>query len=157
MRMRKLIALLALTSLATLWMPGTALAAVQENFSFPVEGIEFKDVCGEDLTHTAGRLHVLITYTENTNRISGMMHFQPQGAKIVDGSGRTYSGTGVEMFRFNEPRNEQGAVNLTHISSFKLIGHGGAPNLLEQIVTHVTFNANGEVTAEVEFVSVQCK
>ena len=157
MRMRKLIALMALTSLATLWMPGTAMAAVEENFSFPVEGIEFTDVCGENLTHTAGQLHVLITYTENNNRVSGMMHFQPQGAKIIDESGRTYSGTGVEIFRFNEPRDENGAVNITHISSFKLIGHGGAPNLLEQIVSHVTINANGELTAEFEFASVQCK
>jgi hypothetical protein len=155
--MRKLIALLALTSLATLGTPGTALAAVEENFSFPVEGIVFEDVCGQDLTHTSGQLHVLITHTENKNRVSGMMHFQPQGAKIVDEDGRTYSGTGVEVFRFNEPREENGAVNFTHVSSFKLIGHGDAPNLLEQIVTHVTINANGEVTAEVEFESVQCK
>jgi len=155
--MRRLIALMALTSLATFWIPGTALAAVEENFSFPVEGMVFENICGETLTHTAGELHVLITYTENNNRVSGMIHFQPQGAKMVDEEGRTYSGTGVEMFRFNEPRNENGAVNFTHVSSFKLIGHGDAPNLLEQIVSHVTINANGEVTAEFEFSSNQCK
>ena len=157
MRIRKLIALMALTSLATLWTQGTALAAVEENFSFPVEGMVFENICGETLTHTAGQLHVLITYTENDNRVSGMMHFQPQGAKIVDEAGRTYSGTGIGMERFNEPRDENGAVNFTAIDSFKLIGHGDAPSLLEQIVLHVTINANGEVTAEVEFESDQCK
>ena len=155
--MRKLIALIALTSLMTLGTPGTALASVEENFTFPVEGIVFENICGETLTHTAGQLHVLITYTENDNRVSGMMHFQPQGAKIVDESGRTYSGTGVGMVRFNEPRDENGAVNFTAVDSFKLIGHGKAPNFLEQVVSHVTINANGEVTAEVEFASQQCR
>ena len=157
MRMRKLIALIALTSVATLWSPGTALAAVEDNFTIPVAGWVFEDVCGETLTHTAGELHILISYTENDNRVSGMMHFQPQGAKLVDESGRTYSGTGVGMVRFNEPRDETGAVNFTAIDSFKLIGHGDAPNFLEQIVSHVTINANGDVTAEFEFLSRQCK
>jgi hypothetical protein len=158
MHMRKLIALLALTSLATLGTPGTALAAVEENFSFPVEGIVFtgEELCGETLTHTAGRLHGLITYTENDNRVSGMTHFQPQGAKLVDGQGRTYRGTGVGMSRFNEPRDENGAANFTTVDSFKFIGHGDAPNFLQQIVTHVTINANGEMTADFEFESV-CK
>lgn len=155
--MRKLIALIALTSLTTLGIPGTALASVEENFTFPVAGMVFDDICGETLTHTAGQLHVLISYTENDNRVSGLMHFQPQGAKIVDESGRTYSGTGIGMVRFSEPIDETGAVNFTAVDSFKLIGHGDAPNLLEQIVSHVTINANGEVTAEFEFTSQECR
>lgn len=157
MRTRKLIALISLASVAMLPLQGTALAAVQENFTVPLAGLVFEDICGETLTHTAGDLHILISYTENDNRVSGMMHFQPQGAKIVDESGRTYSGTGVGMVRFNEPRDEAGAVNFTAVDSFKLIGHGDAPNFLEQIVSHVTINANGDVTAEFEFVSQQCK
>ena len=165
MHMRKLIALMALTSLATFWIPGTALAAVEENFSFPVEGIVFTvddDICGEGesgetLTHTAGQLHVLITYTENDNRVSGMMHFQPQGAKLVDTQGRTYRGTGVGMSRFNVPIDENGALEITTtVDSFKFIGHGDAPNFLVQIVSHVTINANGEVTADFKFESA-CK
>lgn len=157
MRIRKLIALIALTSVAMLPSQGMALAAVEENFTFPIAGIVFENICGETLTHTAGHLHVLISHTENDNRVSGMMHFQPQGAKLVDESGRTYSGTGVGMVRFNEPRDETGAVNFTAVDSFKLIGHGDAPNFLVQIVSHVTINANGDATAEFEFVSQQCK
>lgn len=157
MRIRRLIALISLTSVALLPSQGTALAAVEENSTIPLAGLVFEDICGETLTHTAGNLHVLISYTENDNRVSGMMHFQPQGAKIVDESGRTYSGTGVGMVRFNEPRDENGAVSFTAVDSFKLIGHGDAPNFLEQIVSHVTINANGDVTTEFEFVSQQCK
>lgn len=157
MRIRRLIALISLTSVALLPSQGMALAAVEEHTTIPLAGLEFEDICGETLTHTAGNLHVLISYTENDNRVSGMMHFQPQGAKLVDESGRTYSGTGVGMVRFNEPRDESGAVSFTAVDSFKLIGHGDAPNFLEQIVSHVTINANGDVTTEFEFVSQQCK
>jgi hypothetical protein len=81
MRMRRLIALIALTSATTLWSPGVATAAVEENFSFPVAGIVFEDICGETLTHTAGQLHVLISYTENDNRREQRSSMSP-GARI---------------------------------------------------------------------------
>lgn len=156
--MRKRIALAALvTALTTLLSAGAALGAVEENTSVPVEGIVFEDVCGETLTHISGKLHILITHTENDNRISGTFHFQPQGAKLQDESGRIYSGTGVGKGVFNEPVDDNGAISFTTVDSFKLIGHGKAPNFLVQMVTHMTVNANGEVTVDLVKESEQCK
>jgi len=148
---------MALTLFATLSTGGTALAAVQENIKIPVAGMEFEDICGEDLTHTAGNLHILISYTENDNRVSGTMHFQPQGAKLVDESGNTYSGTGVGMVHFSQPYDETGAAVFTTVDSFKFIGHGNTPNLGYQMVTHVTINANGDTAVEFEYMSDLCE
>ena len=156
--MRRRIALPALlTIVAMLGSPGIALGGVDENIKVPVAGMVFEDICGEDLIHTAGNLHILMTFTENDNRISGGFHFQPQGAKLEDRFGNVYSGTGVGRGHFSEPVDEDGAVNFTSVDSFKLIGHGKAPNFLVQVVSHITINANGDVTAEFERVSEQCK
>ncbi len=156
--MRRQIALIAmLTMIATLWLPTAAMGAVEDNVKVPIAGLVFEDICGLDLTHTDGNLHILFTFTENKNRVSGGFHFQPQGAKLVDEFGRVYSGTGIGRGNFNEPVDDDGAVTFGSVDSFKLIGHGDAPSLLVQVVTHTTINANGDVTVEFEKVSEQCK
>jgi hypothetical protein len=151
-----------MTSLATgvlmaAMLPGAALGAVEENARESIVGDVFEDICGETLTHTAGDLHMVISFTENDHRISGGYHFNPQGAKLEDESGRVYSGTGVGRGHFSEPVDENGAATFTAVDSFKLIGHGSAPNFLLQVVFHSTINANGDVTVEFERVSEECK
>jgi hypothetical protein len=157
--MRRRIALTALiTVVAMVWSSGIALAAVEENIKEPVAGLVFEDICGLDLTHTDGNLHIVLSFTENKNRISGGFHFQPQGAKLVDEFGRVYSGTGIGRGHFSEPFDpDTGTATFTSVDSFKLIGHGDAPSLLVQAVSHVTVNANGDVTVEFERLSEQCK
>ena len=156
--MSKRMALAALvTVLATMLSAGVAWGAVEENTSVPVAGIVFEDICGETLTHIAGNLHMVVSYTENDNRVSGTYHFQPQGAKLQDESGRIYSGTGVAQGVFNEPIGDNGTTSLTTVDSFKLIGRGSAPSFLVQMVTHMTVNANGEVTVDFVKASEQCK
>ena len=157
--MSKLRALIVLTIAAMLAAPGTALAAIQEHLTIPVEGMVFAgdEVCGETLTHTDGNLHILISYTENDNRVSGTMHFQPQGAKLVDESGRTYSGTGVGMVHFSEPFDDVGAAVVTTVDSFKFIGHGKTPNVGLQLVTHVTMTGDGTTAVEFEYLGSLCE
>lgn len=126
------------------------MAAVVEHETIPVTGWVFEDICGETLTHTAGSLHVLITHTENNNRVSGTMHFQPKGVKHVDESGRTYVGGGIGMVQFNEPADGSGAISFTTVDSFIFMGQGTTPNIGYQMMTHTTIDANGETTVEFE-------
>lgn len=158
--MRTRITLTALlTAVAMMLLPGAASGAVNENIQIPLEGLEFPDFCGDgdSLVHTAGNLHIMTSMTVNDNRVSGTIHAQPQGAKLVDDFGRTYSGTGVFQSTFSEPVDGKGAATFTAVDSFKIIGHGSAPNFLVQAVVHMTVNANGDVTADVGFESVECK
>jgi hypothetical protein len=152
---RGLIVLLA-AALAMFWAPGIAQGAVEENVTIPVEGEVFEDLCGEDLIHTGGNLHILFTYTINDNHVSGNVHFQPQAAKLVGlTTGREWVGTGMLHESFSESL-EDGAATFTSVSNFRIIGKGMAPSYIEQIILHTTINANGDVTSDFSFAGVAC-
>jgi len=151
-----------LATLVVLSSPGMAEGAVQENLKIPLAGEVIPagdNPCNdENLVHTAGYLHILITYTENQNRISGTALFQPQGAKLEGAtSGDEYVGTGMFMDSFNVSVDDQGAATFTFVSNFRIIGKGTAPNLLIHELGHVTFNPDGTMTAEINSASVECK
>lgn len=151
------IVLLAAMMLA-ISLPANAHAAVEVNIKEPLAGSVFEDVCGEDVIHTSGDLHVLITSTINDNRASGYVHFNPQGAKLVGlTTGNEYIGTGMgSPVHFNESL-DGGSATFTSVGNFRLIGKGQAPSLLVHSVVHTTINANGELTAEVELDTEECK
>lgn len=85
-------------------------------------------------------------------------HFQPM--RNWDGvgqvSGDVYQPTGVTRNNINV-----GASGLpfesTFVNNFRWIGPGPGNNLLVHTNTHVTFNANGTVTANVVNATVDCK
>lgn len=80
----------------------------------------------------------------------------PQGVTGVgQTTGNTYQGTG-SAHTVQYTGSSLPAV-LTSTRSFKLIGPGPGNNLLVQLVQHLTVNANGEVTAEVDFLRVTCQ
>ncbi len=161
MRRRMMVALAVALAVMTM-MVGAASAAVQEQIIIPLEGVGLPHptdtTClGEDLVHTAGRLSITIAYTENDNRVSGHAHFNPMGAKLVGvESGREFVGTGSTIERFNEPVDGDGATTFSVTNSFKIIGKGQTPSLRVQGVTHLTVNAAGETTADVDWTSVTC-
>lgn len=149
-----------LIAAALVVLPGVALGANDVQERETIVGDVFPAFCGEEgetLVHTAGNLHIVMSWTENENRVSGSVHFNPQGAKLVDEAGNTYSGTGVFHASFSEPRDDGGAVSFTAVDSFKIIGHGSAPNFLLQGVVHATMNADGGWTADVDLLNEQCK
>lgn len=111
---------------------------------------------GEDVAFE-GTLHLLTHVT--TNGSSGLFRFhaQPQG---VSGTGQTtgvrYSATGVtqDTQRFSLVN---GSSSFTFVNNFRLIGQGVGNNLLIHQLFHVTYNASGELTAEVDKASFECK
>ena len=154
---RKVLIVLLAAALAMFWSPVVAHGAVTTNVSIPIEGEVFTDLCGEDLIHTGGNLHILMSYTINDNRVSGNVHFQPQAAKLVGlTTGREWVGTGMLHEHFSESP-DGGAATFTSVSNFRIIGKGQAPNYIEQVILHTTINANGDVTADVSLAGVDCK
>jgi len=150
-----LVALLAV--IAMLGSPGVAHGAVEVNERIDLEGAVFEDLCGEDLLHTGGQLHILFSFTMNDNHISGSVHFQPQGAKLIGlTSGAEYVGTGMSHQTFTEAL-DGGVATFTSVDNFRIIGKGQAPSFFAQAVVHATINANGDVTAEVELASERCR
>jgi len=104
----------------------------------------------------SGILHIQTHVTINQNRLILKTQFQPQGAAGVGLiTGDVYHGTGVTSFTDTIP-NPSGAQTSTFINNFRFIGPGPDNNLQVHQNVHITFNANGELTSDVDNLSIDC-
>ncbi len=71
-------------------------------------------------------------------------------------TGDKYQGTGVTQDHFNVGADGL-PVTFTFVNNFRIIGQGPGNNYLVHQTFHVTINAHGEVTAEVDNIRVECK
>jgi len=115
------------------------------------------------LIHLSGYMHALYVVTLNDNGFHAKYHYQPQGLSGLEVDpftlkpiGAKYQGVGVtqgqKSGKFDGPKHEY-----TEINNFRLIGQGNACNYMVHWTMHVTINANGEVTSEVQNVKITCK
>jgi hypothetical protein len=109
-----------------------------------------------ELVVISGTLHVLIHETiSSSGNDHFKVHFQPQGISGVGlTTGDQYRATGVtqEHFNFNNL-----PVNDTFVDNFRIIGQGPGNNFLVHENFHFTINANGELTAVHDNLTVDCK
>lgn len=138
-------------------MPQTTRAEVLVNtvivFSQPV----FIPCVPEDVL-IQGNLHILVTQTvDGQGGVHYKFHYQPQGVTgIGSATGTVYHATGLTQGHTNV--NSGGLPYTdTYVNNFRIIGEGRGNNYLVHNVFHVTVNANGEVSALVDFTSVDCK
>ncbi len=149
---------MTLVALLLLGLP--VYAAVDTNMSFP-ETISVFIPCavggvGEVVT-LSGNLHVLISTTVNANHISSDMHFQPQGISGLGSvSGNKYQATGITRFSFEADVAGFPFIQ-TLVNNFKIIGQGPGNNFLVHENFHLTVNADGTVTANIDNFSAECK
>ena len=110
---------------------------------------------GEDVL-VEGILHLQQHITINDNRVTLKTHAQPQGA---DGVGQTtgdlYQGVGVTQEVDTLPLIG-GATEFTFVNNVRLIGQKTDNNLQEHQTIHVTINANGDVTNNVDNTTIDC-
>jgi hypothetical protein len=153
----RVLCVFVLTIAAALSAVQAAQPAVVANESIPFATIAFVPCAAGgagELVLVEGTLHVLITETVNDNHVSLKIHFQPQGATGMGlTTGDTYRATGVTQ----EHIALGPTITDTFINNFRIIGPGPDNNLLVHQTIHVTFNANGELTADVVNTSVECR
>ena len=153
---------LLLASIAVAAVVGVtkASAAITTNISSPFSLSVFVPCAnagtGENVD-LGGDVHMLIKLTISANDVSGSAHFQPQG---VSGTGATtgdkYQATGVTKDTSFSTSLTNGHAQQTFVNNFRIIGQGPGNNLLIHETAHLTFNANGTVTALHDNFSVQC-
>ncbi len=109
-----------------------------------------------ELVVLGGTIHLVFHTTVNNDRVQVIVHANPQG---VTGTGQVtgdiYRGVGatqiVDISRSGLPRV------FTVANTFNIIGPGPGNNLLIHDTLHMTVNANGEPTANVTNVSLECR
>lgn len=113
------------------------------------------DPCLGELVELSGTIHMLTSVTETGNGLRLTSHSNPQG---VSGTGLT-SGAGYRAVGVTRTTVFQapGSVDLTFVNVFAIIGSGPASNSRLHQNVHVTVNALGEITAEVENTHVSCR
>ncbi len=112
--------------------------------------------CAADTVLLTGNLHIGVTVTTDS---SGGFHrsvlFNPQGVSgIGSPSGAEYQGTGET--RFDVQTSGPPPLSFTFVNNFKIIGQGPDNNLLIHQNVHLTFNADGTLTASVDNFSFSC-
>ena len=162
MNVKRMLSLLAL-SLVALVAAGTQTAAraqattVTSNASFAFTNTAVS--CDGETVDISGKMHLLAHAT--TDARSGrhvMLQINTEGVK---GVGATSGGEFVSSATNNESINDSntagGQSEYTLTTKFLLVGKGKLTDLFAKVTMHVTINANGEATAEVNNVMVECR
>jgi hypothetical protein len=92
----------------------------------------------------------------NKDGVVTKFHSQPQGGELIGlETGIVFHPTGVSQ-EMMKAYSENGAIVNTYINIYHMVGQGGI-QLKIKMVYHVTINANGDLTAEVDKNDVVCK
>jgi hypothetical protein len=109
-----------------------------------------------ELVLLSGNLHSLYHFTDD--RAGGfhvMSENNPQGVSGTGTvSGDKYQATGVTLSHFNTSGLP---FNQTYVNNFRIVGQGPDNNYLVHQTYHITVNAKGQVTAQVDNFSVECR
>lgn len=113
--------------------------------------------CNGDTVTFSGMMHVVNTYTADA---SGGTHLKTHiNYQDVTGtgvpSGITYNVRTVSNEVVND--NDGPQSEATVISTVKLIAHGPALDFYLRTAIHMTVNANGQTTSQVQEVSIECR
>ncbi len=140
--------------------PGLASTSAQSASTFTTNevipfGFAFEGC--EETVVVSGRLHILMHGTiSSSGNIHSKVHFQPQnirGFGLTSGAEYVFPGVLQETVNLNGPA----PVTHTFVNNFELIGRGRVPNLVFHLNTHLTINANGDMTAAFAHVTTDCK
>lgn len=148
------LAALALT-LALVFHASAAASVVKINIDRPVSGVDVFNPCtGVDITES-GDEHLVVQ--ETLNDAGGehiILHINLHLAG-TDAQGNAYSATETDTDELNingQVAEAEETVPLTLVE----VSQGTAPNFLEHVTLHVTFNADGTITTEVIHASATC-
>jgi hypothetical protein len=146
----------ALLVLALILVPTSASAAVVQNERVPLDMTIFNQCTGDTIRFT-GTIHFLAAATADGN--GGFhIHFDDNVSGVTGvgvPSGPTYHGVGGDWFEANV--RPPFPVVVTRTDVFGLISTGSAPNLMIKAVFHITINANGTMTSQVDKFSFTCR
>jgi hypothetical protein len=104
----------------------------------------------------SGQLHMSFSITTNNNATHIHSHANSQnisGIGLIDGSRYTLVIVNNGEFNFNGVP----PLELQSSSDSDLISQGSTPNLHVRLISHMTVNANGDVTVEFLKGSIVCK
>jgi len=128
---------------------GSALAASATSDQLPIYFLRSAD-CTNEVVEISGTIH-MVNQTQADGSVIGHFNYQNvRGLGLT--SGNIYQVSAVDDIRVGAPFPS----SITSVQSFHLISRGSESNLLVQVLYHITVNANGEMTASIDDLNMQC-
>lgn len=165
MKRMKIYAATVIWAMSMLVLP-TAVSAkafhTKDNVQVPLNQTVFVSCAnggaGEEV-ELSGTLHILLILTmSDSGRVTMKSHFQPQGVSGIGlTTGDSYRATGVTQETRTFDDFDDFPLEFTFVNNFRIIGQGPGNNFLVHETTHVTYNANGELTASHSTTSMECR
>ena len=110
--------------------------------------------CDSNLVEGTGIGHFHNTSTQDANgRLHVTNHTTITGSAAAQQSGATYRVSFEDNLSVSLPESP---FTFTEVMNLKLIGQGGAPNLVAKSLVHFTVNAKGVLTAAIDKFVVHC-
>jgi len=126
-------------------MVGTGATSIQ----MPLFFLRSAD-CTDEVVEIRGTIH-LVNQTQTDGTVIG--HFNYQNVSAVGlTSGNIYRVSSVDQSSLASPFPS----DITSVQSFHLISLGSSSNLLVHVLFHITVNAEGDVTASISDLDMQC-
>ncbi len=137
---------------------GPNLATGGNSQKIPFEQVFFAPCAnggaGEDIRLTGTLNIVLVEKTNGNGHVVFHLGTNPQGATGMGlTTGTVYRATGITL----ETVTVSPGFTDTFVNNFRIIGPGRTANVLIHEVFHVTVNAQGVVTAELDHFTAECK
>jgi hypothetical protein len=139
---------------------GSATAATTTNENIPLDmwvWVSCANGGSGEGVYLTGTLHVTSQWTISANTVHYAAHFQPMGVSgYGQFTGDKYQATGVTSF--SDTFHVDGfPYAVTYMNNFRIIGQGPGNNYLVHENFHVTINAKGDVTTQVDNFRAECK
>lgn len=145
--------------LLTLFAAGAARAqavTVTTNETLPFTNT-MPNPCNGDIVTFSGDIHVVNHFTTDAG---GGTHVKTHGNyQSVSGTGTPSGAQYRVVTTSNETINDNDGpqTEVSSVQVLNLISQGSGPNFRLRIVFHITINANGTTTSQVEESSIECR
>jgi hypothetical protein len=145
--------ILTLLATASPAAAGTSTQIVRED----VTGTVFLNPCtGEHITITSGTLQLLVTTNDTIGGLHLVVHGNAQGVIAAgETTGDMYRLAGDFWIEQNVAADGFPLV-VQVVETHDVLSAGSAPNFLVHLVSHLTINANGTISAAVSSASADC-
>ena len=110
----------------------------------------FWNDCTQELMNYHGNVHVVVQGVINDNKMSTFEHVNYMNLYAVgENSKEVYRGSVTQNISSNTS-NKDGSFTYTGQLQLKFVSAGGKNNFVQKIFYHITINAKGETTSEID-------
>jgi hypothetical protein len=115
----------------------------------PLHFLRSADCTGE-VVEINGTIHMLNQTQADGSVVGHFNYLNVTGLGLT--SGTMFQTAAVDNIRLSAPFPS----SVTSVQSFLLVSRGASSNLLVHVTYHITINADGQITADVEDLHMQC-